>query len=229
MTIEYLPNIHIKPATKNEIHFIIDTIIEAEKSGRDIIGTSKIFNFSEKEYCEMIYELLSDDSKNYEYSLDSFLVAFDGDKAIGAFGAWIEAPDGVSSSIMKINAFISLMEREKIIECQNRLRLLSGKNFHRTEGALQFEFAYVIPEYTGKGILQEIMKRQVQRYKNEGNNFNKAQVVLAKENIPAIKSYLRFGFQVVDSIIIDEELSNYFSFKERVLMECPIEILQKYF
>ncbi|MBZ0201305.1 MAG: GNAT family N-acetyltransferase, partial [Ignavibacteriaceae bacterium] len=229
MNNEFLSTIKIMPATVKEIPFIVETIIAAEKSGTDIIGTCRFFDLSETEYSEMIVELLNDNSPGYDYALSSYLVAFDGDKPVGAFGAWLEGEDGVSSIILKINAFIALIEREKVIEIKNRLQQLGGQSFSRDEGALQFEFAYVIPEYTGKGILQQIMAQQVKRYKNTGKNFNKAQVILAKENLPAIKSYQRFGFKITETIMVDEKLAELFSYRERVLMECSEEMLVKYF
>lgn len=229
MNKEFLSDIKIIPATVKEIPFIVETIIAAEKSGTDVISTCRFFDFSENEYSEMIVELLNDNSPGYEYALSNYLVAFDQDKPVGAFGAWIEGEDGISSIILKINAFIALVEREKIIEIKNRLQRLSWKNFRRDEGALQFEFAYVIPGYTKQGILQQIMAQQVKRYKNSGKNFNKAQVILEKENIPAIKSYQRFGFEITETIMVDEKLAELFPYRERVLMECSEETLIKYF
>lgn len=218
----------IRPARISDIPFIIETIFQAERSGTAVVPTCRIFNITEEKYKEIIHELLLENISGYEYSLDSYLIAFIDNRPAAAFGAWIEGYEGVPSSVIKLNAFYTFIEQDSRETVINRIKDLSGRFFAREQGTLQFEYAYVPPEFKGKGVLQQVMREQIRRYYSIDQNLSKAQVALFKENLPAYKSYLRFGFQIAESKIVDGEAASFFPLKEKILMECTGDDFRRY-
>ena len=60
---DLIKNCSFRNAEIKDIPFIIETIIEAEKSGSNVIPTCKIFGLTEDEYKNILVEILAE---NYE-------------------------------------------------------------------------------------------------------------------------------------------------------------------
>ena len=93
----------IRNATVDDIPFLIDTIIEAEKSGTNVLSYNTIFGLSETEVRIYIMKMLVEEVDDCELSISSFKVVFDNEIPIGAISAWIEGYNGIPSVILKGN------------------------------------------------------------------------------------------------------------------------------
>ena len=74
-------------ATINDVPFLVDTIIEAEKSGTDILTYSTVFGLSEDETRKYMADMLLEEVDGCELSISSFLVAENEGQVVAAVGA----------------------------------------------------------------------------------------------------------------------------------------------
>ena len=110
-----IPEIQIRNADNSDIEFIIETIIQAEKGTGNLISYCKLFNISEPELRSVLQNILEQRIDNFEFSLHSFKVACSNNTPVAAYGAWLEAADGIASGILKISALRSFLKKESFI------------------------------------------------------------------------------------------------------------------
>jgi len=91
----------IRPATANDIDFVIEAIVESEKSGSNIISSCNIFGLTEEKFKEIIRKVLCENVPNYDYYLSGFIIAEKYGEYVGAMCSWIEAADDTPSGIIK--------------------------------------------------------------------------------------------------------------------------------
>ncbi|HRI47488.1 MAG TPA: hypothetical protein PK559_10330, partial [Ignavibacteriaceae bacterium] len=61
-----IEDVLVRKATINDIPFVIEGIIEAEKSGGNTITTCSIFDLSIEDFKELLTKLLSEDVEDYD-------------------------------------------------------------------------------------------------------------------------------------------------------------------
>ena len=93
----------LRKATIHDISFLIETIIEAEKAGTDILSYATIFELTELEIKNYLEAILREEIDGCELSISSFLVAEKNKNLIAASCAWVECAEGVPSRILKGN------------------------------------------------------------------------------------------------------------------------------
>ena len=64
--------IKTRKATLNDVDFLVDTIVAAEKSGTDNFGLAKLFELSEDEMRSYIKAMLEEEVDGCEFSVSSF-------------------------------------------------------------------------------------------------------------------------------------------------------------
>ncbi len=189
-------DISIRKATEDDKDFLITSIIEAEKSGGDVISYCAIFNITEAELRTALSHILDEDMQGQELSISGFLVAeADGEKA-AALSTWVEKANGMSSSMIKSNLLMYFIDREKILAAAPNLSLMNEVAIMRDEYALQIECVYTAPKYRGKGLTSKLIAEHVKHRLEEGMTFNKVQVILLKNNEAAQKAYAKAGFAI---------------------------------
>ena len=57
-------NLTIRKATHSDIDFIIEAIIESDKSGTNVVSTCNIFNLTLEEYRAVLANILAEDFKD---------------------------------------------------------------------------------------------------------------------------------------------------------------------
>jgi hypothetical protein len=85
----------------DDIDFIIETIIESDKSSTNVISACNIFSLTELEYKGILRNILLSNVESNEYSLTGFLIAEIKNKKLGALASWVEGIDGKSNSFIK--------------------------------------------------------------------------------------------------------------------------------
>ena len=95
--------ITIRNAKLSDIPFLVETIVEAEKSGTPILSYTTIFGLNEEDAKKYIASMLDEEIDGCELSVSAFLVAELNGKTVGAVCAWIEGAEGVPSSTLKGN------------------------------------------------------------------------------------------------------------------------------
>lgn len=153
-------------ATVNDIDFIVDTIVAAEKSGTDNFGLANLFEVTETEMRNYIKEMLEEEIDGCELSLSSFIVAEYEGEAVAAFGGWIEGKneDDMPSPLLKANLINYYLPKEKVLASMAKADIVKPLQIDREAGAYQLEYSYTKPEYRGNGIMKDIIERHISEY-----------------------------------------------------------------
>ncbi len=211
-------------AVNNDIPFLTEVIIEAEKSNSDKLSLSTLFNTPEEKVRDYIGSMLAEDIDGCEFSISSFIIAEYDNSAVGAFGAWIEAfNQSPASGILKSNLIGFTFERESIEYLKAKSYLLKPLVVKRESMSLQLEYLYVSEKHRGKKIADRLIQLLIENGKKTCPSINKVQVQVFKNNRPAVGLYQRNGFVIAESYKCDDpEILNYLPFDEKYLMEKKI-------
>lgn len=216
-----LSDLVIRKATPQDVDFIAETIIEADKSGTPISSSCNILGISEKEYRALLTKiLLEDDVEGQEFSLSGFLVAELHGEPIGGLGSWIEMATGVPSHILYSTILLHQMDREKISPILANFKITRELNFRKENGCIIFEYGYVKKAFRRKGVYTRIMIESIKKHYPTNNVIPKVQGSCFKANYPSLNANTKLGFKVVETKISEnEELKKMFPYNEKVKLE----------
>ena len=204
-----MDNLVIRQAEEKDIDFIIETIIEADKSGSNVISACNILNVNEKEYKDILKNILNDNIEGQEYGLSGFLVAELDNIPIGALGSWIEGAVGISSYILYSNILLFYLDKGKIPSILEKFKITKELSFRRETGAIQMEYGYVREEFRRRGVYTRLILESIKRYYPENKNIKKAQGICFKDNYKSLNASLKIGFKIIDSkLSVSHAISN---------------------
>ncbi|MCL5029596.1 MAG: hypothetical protein M1480_11350 [Bacteroidetes bacterium] len=214
-----IDDIQIRQATTNDIDFVIEAIIESEKSSSNTISSCNVFNIPEEKFRSALKDILQQDIENYDYFLSGFLVAELKDEYIGASGSWLESIDGTPSGLIKATVLFPYLDKTKVKEVSKNTQIIKNLTFTRKKGTLQLEHGYVREPYRRQGIFTQLVKENIKRNFDK-YKFDLSQVILFKQNYKSYNANLKVGYQVVEERNVDNpEIFNFFPFNTKVLME----------
>ena len=187
-------NITIRKATIEDKEFITTAIIEAEKSGSDIISYCKIFSISEAEFREILSNILDEDFEGQELCISGYLIAeVDGERA-ATMGGWLEKESGMTSSMIKSNLLMHFMDRNKLLDAAPNLKLMNEIDFHRDENSLQIEISYTVDKFRGLGLYGKLVNERLRLKLESGKTFEKIQGIVLKNNNSPVNALTKLGF-----------------------------------
>ncbi len=219
-----MDNLVIRQAEEKDIDFIIETIIEADKSGSNVISACNILNVNEIEYKDILKNILNDNIEGQEYGLSGFLVAELDNIPIGALGSWIEGAVGISSYILYSNILLFYLDKGKIPSILEKFKITKELSFRRETGAIQMEYGYVREEFRRRGVYTRLILESIKRYYPENKNIKKAQGICFKDNYKSLNASLKIGFKIIDSKLSENNnIKNIFPYYEKVLLELKQE------
>ena len=189
-------DINVRPAVPADIPFLIETIIQAEKSGTGQCALLELWSCDESQLREYLRYILEEEIEGTEWSLQSFFVAEKSGLVIGAFAGWIEGRNewDLSSSTLKANLMKASLPIEVIIGMSRFQEEIQAISIPRTKGTLQLEYAYVLPEFQGQGVIQMIVEEIMKHSLNNLAEGAEAEVQVFSNNDPAIRAYAKLGF-----------------------------------
>lgn len=211
---EYL----FRKAGLQDIDFLVESIIEAEKGGTEKLGLSTLFNLKEDSVAEYIRLILLEGVEGCEFSLESFFVFEFKQQCIATAAAWIEANNSghISSSIIKsnlFNFFIPFGNRQYMLK--NAIRM-SDLFIERIPGTLQFEYVYVNPAFRGQNIACKLIKSIILSYAVPIDIY----IQVFSNNIAAIRCYEKVGFKTVKTHTASkQDINDYLPFHQKLLMK----------
>lgn len=187
----------IRPATLEDIEFIVTTIIEAEKSSTDKIGPANYFELTEDDYRKYLMQMLEEGIDGCELSINSFVVAEYEGTVVAARGGWLEGDNEyhVSSSLLKSNLFAFILPKENLLKGQSKYDIVKDIMIERDMGVYQFENSYTKPDFRGYHIMAYLDNWHIKRAIEKGAK--KVQVVVCEGNEKALKARQRTGFHTV--------------------------------
>lgn len=216
--------ITIRPATIADIPFLVETIIEAEKSGTAIFSYTTVFGLSLEEAKKYIALMLEEEIDGCELSVSSFLVAEMQGKIVGAVCAWIEGSEGVPSITLKGN----LLQYTLPAKCFETIYAVNPiiKELHieYIPNTIQIGLVYVSEEARGQGLVQKLLQEKIQQLREENDNLQEAYVQVFAHNMAAIKAYEKVGFHIFESKTAQsKEITNYLPDASKLSMKLNLK------
>jgi ribosomal protein S18 acetylase RimI-like enzyme len=213
-------NLILRQAIETDIEFIIETIIEAEKSHTDKLSYSSIFSLTIEEVKSHLKNILLLDFPGQELCYSQYLIAEFDNSIAGACCAWIEAEDDLESAVIKGNLLLTELGGERITSAKKYFPMLHQINIEREPATLQIVNAYVKPEFRGKGIIGKLILQHIDNYSKKNPNLKKVQLRPIKTNPQACRAYEKIGFQfVLEKTIDDKSALDILPSDTKILME----------
>ncbi len=222
-------NLIINSATVDDIDFIIEAIIESDKSSTNVISACNIFCMSEEEYRSVLKQILLEDFPNSEYSLGGFQVArVDGQK-VGALCSWVENADGISNAIIKSSLLMNFIEKEKLVSTGKKLEIINGMSFERQPNCIQIEYGYVIASRRRKKIFTQLILSSLKKHVNFETGVTNVETVLFEKNINSFDAFAKLQFKVKQKkMVADLDAYNIFPYNAKVLMNIELKDKREY-
>ena len=184
-----MSNYIIREATVDDVDFIVEAIIEAEKSASDVFSYSNI--------------------------LSSYLVAEVANKVVGTVGAWVEHEE-TSSSIIKSNLLSYFLPKSSILYASTEAKITSELIIEHIKEALSLAVVYISPEHRGMNLFELLTNEHIDR--NAGVNELAIQVMSNNYYaIRSYERYgFRKSFVIRSK---NEKIKQFLSFNEKMLMK----------
>lgn len=185
-------------ATIKDIPFIVETIIEAEKSGTDRLSYSTIFGLNEEEVKFYLSEMLMEEADGCgELSLSSYIIAKEKNNFIAASSAWIEGAEGMPTSILKGNLLNFVLPKKTMEKALKLQPMLNDLHFDYKSNSIFMGAGYVRNEYRGNNMLMILKKKNIDFILNKNPEIKEAYVDIFSCNTPAIRTNEKMGFKII--------------------------------
>ena len=220
-----MPAFNIRKATVVDIPFLVDTIIEAEKSGTDILTYTTIFGLSEAEARKYIIDMLLEEVDGCELSISSFLIAQKEGQYAAAVGAWIEGYEGMSSSVLKGNLLNYTLPKACIEKAISLNKLVKDLHIEYIDNSIQIGLVYVSENFRGLGLANILIEEQLKQLLQIAPGITESYVQVFGNNKAAIKSYEKSRFIFHSERVSENKvIINYFPSGSKVLMRRGLNI-----
>ena len=215
-------NFVIREANLNDIDFIVEIIIQAEKSGTDKLGLATLLGLTEEQVREFLYRVLEEEVDGCEFSINRFLLAEVDCIPVGGVCGWIEGmnEENMPSALLKANVLSCVLSVENLEYICNLSSIIEGIQITREVGTYQIEYVYVVPEYRRRGIIRSLLQAHIEKGLNEKESLEKVQVQVFADNLEAIKAYTKSGFGILKEYKANNKLIlNYLPGEVKLLLE----------
>ena len=184
-------------ATINDIPFLVDTIIEAEKSGTDKLSYSTIFGLSEDDVRKYLSGMLLEEVDGCELSISSFILAIADKRIVAAIAAWIEGCEGLPSTVLKGNLLNYSLPREAMNKALANNLIVRDFHIEYAHNTIQIGLVYVDKAYRGQNLVSLLMEQQISNLLLKGTNPTAVYLQVFGNNVAAIRAYEKVGFSKV--------------------------------
>jgi GNAT superfamily N-acetyltransferase len=217
---EAQPGIQIRNAVDSDIEFISETIIQAEKGNGNSVSYCKLFNINEDKFRNALKKILEEKICNFEFSIENFKIAEMNGCSIGAYGAWVEGKEGISSGILKISALKTFLGKESTGNYKLNAPIVDEISIRRQAGTIQFESIYILEEYRGKNIGSMLVQAILDDLITKHPAVQSAHVQLIKQNSVSLQAHQKYGFKIIEEkTSLNPQILNFYTGNTRVLME----------
>ena len=210
----------IRQANINDVPFLVETIIEAEKSGTDILSYSTIFGLTTEEIRKYIADMLLEEIDGCELSISSFMVGEVNRKVVAALSGWVEGANEMSSSELKGNLLTYVLPKESIKRASAINPLLREVHIDYIQGSIQKGAGYIIEEYRHKNIFGLLTSELINSLVKTNPDVSEIYTQIYGCNTPAIKANEKANF---NSVMIKEsankEILRYLPSNKKILMK----------
>ncbi len=212
--------INIRKANNQDVPFLVEAIIEAEKGGSDKLSYATIFSLTEEAVRSLLTEILAEDVEGQELCVSSFDIAEVDGRVAGAVCSWIEGSAGQSSSLLKatlLNHFIPATNIQAAIAKRN---ILLEMAIERPPHALILESVYTRSAFRRAGIFSALMREKINAARKTKSAVHTCALTVMKTNESALRAYQKAGFTAVaEKTSHDPRIRELLPSDTRVLME----------
>jgi ribosomal protein S18 acetylase RimI-like enzyme len=209
-----------REATANDIPFLVETIIEAEKSGTDILSYSTIFGLSTEDARKYIEDMLLEEVDGCELSVSSFLVAEKKGHFAAAAAAWIEGNQGIPSTILKGNLLNFTLPKECIERSITLNHIIRDVHIEYRPETIQLGLVYVLSDFRGLDLVRLLIDEHILRFLKVKPDIAAMYVQVFANNFPAIRAYEKANFKVIHTKeSSNEAIFHYLPSNKKVLMK----------
>ena len=101
----------IRSATVNDVDFLVETVIQAEKSSTGNCGLANYFDVTVAEIRDYLTKMFEEEVDGCEFSMSSFIVIEYEGEVVAAMGGWLEGDneDEMPSALLKSNLLRIIM------------------------------------------------------------------------------------------------------------------------
>lgn len=210
----------IRQATINDVPFLVDTIIEAEKSGTNILSWSTIFGLSEEETRKYISDMLLEEVDGCELSISSFLVAEKNGQIVAALSAWAEGINNMPSSELKGNLLNYILPKDCIKRAMRINSIIHEIQIDYISDSIQKGAGYVIKEFRHRNLFGILTNEIIENLLKTYPDISQAYTQIYSCNLPAIKANEKANFKVVMiKESSNEEILHYLPSNKKLLMK----------
>lgn len=215
-----MENFTFRNATINDIPFLVDTIIEAEKSGTNILTYSTFFGITEDETRKYLAKMLEEEIDGCELSISSFLLAEFETKVVAAVAAWIEGTEGISSTVLKGNLLNYTLPKEALRKAVSLNAMVRQLHIEYIPNTIQIGLVYVAKANRGRNLVSLLINKQIENLLRKNTDPTGVYVQVFGNNLAAIKAYEKSGFRkVLNKESVDKEIMKYMPSRSKVLMK----------
>jgi ribosomal protein S18 acetylase RimI-like enzyme len=210
----------IRKATGDDIPFLVETIIEAEKSGTDKLSYSTVFGLSDREARKYLGEMLLEEIDDCEISISSFIIAEKNGQIVAASSAWIEGLNGTPSSVLKGNLLGFILPNECIRRAASVNHIIRELHIECVTNTFQLGLVYVSSLFRGMNLAKLLIHEQIKHLSNINSSIKEMYIQVFGNNIPAINAYKKVNFvEVISKESHNKEVFQYLPSDKKILMK----------
>lgn len=189
------PGLSFRRGTLQDVDFITQAVLEAERSGTPRAMYESVFGLSEPEVRALVRAILDQDIPGCELCCGSFVLACDGPTPVGALATWVEGEEG-PSSLVRATLLVEQLGASRWAQAQAPLRLVAEVDIAREAGTLQIESIFVAAAQRGRRITGAMIAYALAQYRHTHPTVRRAQVLTVLENLASANALRHAGFTV---------------------------------
>lgn len=225
---DILSRLKFRTANPGDVDFVIECIIEAEKSGTQKINTCGIFNLSEIKWREILRNILLEDIPGYDFSLSGFMLADLDGTPVCAQGAWFSGNGEIDAGLIKTSMFMEYMPEENFNIDPEIFEIVKALTIKRDRGMIQLEFSYTVPRLRRNGIFTRTLIETLRKNYRENHDAKMVQTVLFRDNYKIFNILHRLGFEcITEKSVSNPRVLEIFAFDTMVKMNLSIEKMKE--
>ncbi len=222
-------NYTVRRAGTADAAFLAEAILRADlgTEGRHS-SYAALFGLSFDESKKAIEAMMAEEMEGCEFSPVHFLIAEANGSPVASVSSWIEGSDGVSSWMVR-SVLMKQYYPEGAMAHVARLKHLTDQMMvHRSEGAMQIESVFVLPDHRGRGLAAKLIRAHIARLMMQDYPFSKVELMTYTNNKNAIRAYEKMGFAITaETSCADPQVTEYFPGTGMVLMAADAMNLMK--
>ena len=201
----------VRRATAADRNFLIQAIIEADKSGTDKSSYCSLLNINEEELAVLLNNIFEYELDGFEFCDNAFCVLEYESLPVGTCASWVENIDGSPSWQNRMLSIRSEASKESLDHMLSLQHLVEGVMPSRTPLSMQIESVYIAPSFRGKNLFNKMVEFHHQEALLLLSSLNSLELMVYDNNIAAINSYIKSGFEIIQQTkSTSPELKNIF-------------------